>query len=60
MKAPRADDAARLSSRLSVALVAAVLGVIVYYSLRIDWEKVIGKWAPWALRDDGDNGEKKP
>jgi membrane protein DedA with SNARE-associated domain len=49
------------TSLIIAAIVSiAVLGVIVYYSLRIDWEKVIGKWAPWALRDNGDNGEKKP
>lgn len=34
MRAPRADDAAKMSSRLSVALVAAVLGVLAVGQLR--------------------------
>ena len=32
----------------------AVLGVIVYLSLKIDWAKIIGKWFPWALDDHYD------
>jgi hypothetical protein len=30
----------------------AILGVVVYYSLKIDWGKLIGRWFPWALKDD--------
>jgi membrane protein DedA with SNARE-associated domain len=33
-----------------------VLAVIVYFSLRIDWARVIGRWFPWALKED--NGEE--
>jgi len=32
---------------------AAVLGILIYLSLRIDWSKIIGKWFPWTLEDDG-------
>lgn len=44
---------------LIIAAVAsvAVLGVIVYYSLKIDWAKLIGRWFPWTLKDD-DSDEK--
>jgi hypothetical protein len=24
----------------------------VYFSLKIDWAKVIGRWFPWALKND--------
>ncbi|HJS68129.1 MAG TPA: VTT domain-containing protein [Nitrososphaera sp.] len=35
-----------------------VLGVTVYFSLKIDWAKVIGRWFPWALKNgDENNGE---
>lgn len=34
----------------------AVLAVIIYYSLRIDWAKIIGRWFPWTIADDHDNG----
>lgn len=32
----------------------ALLGIIVYYSLKIDWAKLIGRWFPWALEDNND------
>ncbi|HLG36653.1 MAG TPA: VTT domain-containing protein [Nitrososphaera sp.] len=35
----------------------AVLGVTIYYSLRIDWAKIIGRWFPWALEDDDNKKE---
>jgi membrane protein DedA with SNARE-associated domain len=38
----------------AVASIAA-LGVIVYYSLKIDWAKLIGRWFPWALEDKDDH-----
>lgn len=36
---------------LTVASVA-IMGVVIYYSLRIDWGRVIGKWFPWAVKND--------
>jgi membrane protein DedA with SNARE-associated domain len=35
----------------------ALLGVTIYYSLRIDWAKLIGRWFPWALEDDDNKKE---
>jgi membrane protein DedA with SNARE-associated domain len=37
----------------------AVMGVIIYLSLRIDWGKIIGRWFPWAVRDDVADGPEK-
>ena len=34
----------------------AILGVVVYYSLKIDWAKLIGRWFPWTLKEN-ENGE---
>jgi membrane protein DedA with SNARE-associated domain len=31
---------------------AAILGVLIYFSLKIDWSKIIGKWFPWTLNED--------
>ncbi len=44
---------------LIIAAVAsiAVLGVTIYFSLKIDWGKIIGRWFPWTLKDCDD--EKK-
>jgi membrane protein DedA with SNARE-associated domain len=36
----------------------AILGVVVYFSLRIDWGKLIGRWFPWALKDDEDEEDR--
>lgn len=36
---------------LTVASVA-IMGLVIYYSLRVDWGRVIGKWFPWAVRED--------
>lgn len=46
-------------SYLIVAAVVsiAVLGVSVYLSLRIDWGKVIGRWFPWAVRQEDEPGK---
>ena len=35
-----------------------VLALVVYFSLRIDWAKVIGRWFPWALKNDEEEGEE--
>jgi len=45
------------NTTLIIAAVAsiAVLGVTIYYSLKIDWGKIIGRWFPWALKDDEDD-----
>lgn len=37
---------------LATVLSIIILGMIVYFSLKIDWGKFIGKWFPWAIQDD--------
>jgi len=32
----------------------AVLAIVVYFSLRIDWAKIIGRWFPWALKNSSE------
>ena len=43
---------------LGVASIAA-LGVVIYYSLKIDWAKLIGRWFPWALEDNDDDKKEE-
>lgn len=38
---------------------AAVMGLIIYFSLRIDWSKIIGKWFPWTLNERTADEERK-
>jgi len=37
----------------------AVLGVLIYYSLKINWSKIIGKWFPWTLEENDGHNTKK-
>jgi len=30
----------------------AVMGMILYFTLKLDWGKLLGRWFPWAVRDD--------
>jgi uncharacterized oligopeptide transporter (OPT) family protein len=36
-----------------------VLAVVVYFSLRIDWARIIGRWFPWALENNNDDEEEE-
>ncbi len=46
---------------LIIAAIAStiVLAVIVYFSLRIDWARVIGRWFPWTLKDSHEKEEEE-
>ena len=48
------------TTSLIVAAIASaiVLAVIVYFSLRIDWARIIGRWFPWALENNNDDEEE--
>jgi membrane protein DedA with SNARE-associated domain len=46
------------TSLIIAAIVSAtVLAVVVYFSLRIDWARVIGRWFPWALKNDNEEDD---
>jgi membrane protein DedA with SNARE-associated domain len=57
----RVIESSTSETTLIIAGVASiiVLAVIIYVSLKIDWSKIIGRWFPWALEDNNDDGEKK-
>lgn len=42
---------------VAVIVSIAMLAVTVYFSLKIDWAKMIGRWFPWAL-DENDEDKK--
>jgi membrane protein DedA with SNARE-associated domain len=49
-----------LASLIIAAVVSiAILGVLVYYSLKIDWAKLIGRWFPWTLKDEENDSDDK-
>lgn len=43
---------------VGAAVSIALLAVTIYFSLKIDWAKLIGRWFPWALEDDGDDNDR--
>jgi membrane protein DedA with SNARE-associated domain len=43
---------------ITVASIAA-MGLIIYYSLKIDWGKLIGRWFPWAVKEDDEEEKEK-
>ncbi|MFQ5969839.1 MAG: DedA family protein [Nitrososphaerales archaeon] len=40
-------------------ILAAVMAGIIYYTVKIDWSKTIGKRFPWTLKDDEESKDKK-
>ncbi|HJU78222.1 MAG TPA: VTT domain-containing protein [Nitrososphaeraceae archaeon] len=52
-------NSTNLDYLLVVTIVSiAVLGVIIYFALKIDWTKVIGHWFPWTLDKDQEEEKK--
>lgn len=39
---------------IGIAAGVAIMAVIIYRSLRIDWAKIIGKWFPWTVEEGDD------
>ena len=53
------SDTTDQTSLIIAAIVSIiVLAVVVYFSLRIDWAKVIGRWFPWALKNSNEEQEE--
>jgi membrane protein DedA with SNARE-associated domain len=40
------------------AITIAITIVIIYYFIKIDWKKIIGKWFPWTLERDKNSNNK--
>ena len=49
------SDTVDQTSLIIAAIVSIiVLAIVVYFSLRIDWAKVVGRWFPWALKNSNE------
>ena len=52
------SDARDQTSLIIAAIVSTiVLAIVVYFSLRIDWAKVVGRWFPWALKNSNEEND---
>lgn len=53
------SNSTNLDYLLVVTIVSiAILGVIIYFALKIDWTKIIGHWFPWTLDKDQEEEKK--
>jgi membrane protein DedA with SNARE-associated domain len=49
------SDTTDQTSLIIAAIVSTIaLAIVVYFSLRIDWAKVVGRWFPWALKNSNE------
>jgi hypothetical protein len=53
---------AETSNPISLIIIAAttiaIIVLTIYYFIKIDWEKIIGKWFPWTLEKDKSSDDK--
>jgi hypothetical protein len=51
------------NSQSSVIIIAvttiALLALVLFFTFKVDWAKIIGKWFPWALDSDSDRKNKQ-
>ncbi len=40
---------------VSTAILAAIVGVLIYYTVKVDWSKSIGRLFPWTMAENDDN-----
>jgi membrane protein DedA with SNARE-associated domain len=40
------------------AIMMAITVVMIYYFIKIDWKKIVGKWFPWTLEKDKSSDSK--
>jgi len=43
---------------ISMAVFIGITAMIIYYTLKIDWAKSIGRWFPWTMEDNGKEGKE--
>lgn len=46
------DEKSTIMLYIYASILAAVIGIIVYYMVKLDWYKYVGKIFPWAVEDD--------
>jgi hypothetical protein len=53
---------AETSNPISLIIIAAttiaIIVLTIYYFIKINWEKIIGKWFPWTLEKDKSSDDK--
>ncbi len=53
------DGSNQLSTIVVTALTVVFLILVLYFTFKVDWGKIIGRWFPWALSEDSDEKSRK-
>ena len=53
------DASNQLSTIVVTVLTVVLLILVLFFTFKVDWGKIIGRWFPWALNDDSDERPKK-
>ncbi|MGH9923541.1 MAG: DedA family protein, partial [Nitrososphaerales archaeon] len=43
---------------ISAIVLTVVLAGVIYYTLKIDWTKSIGRWFPWTMEEDNEDDKE--
>jgi membrane protein DedA with SNARE-associated domain len=49
----------QLSTIVVTVLTVVLLILVLFFTFKVDWGKIIGRWFPWALNEDSDEKPKK-
>jgi len=53
------DASNQISTIVVTVLTVALLILVLFFTFKVDWSKIIGRWFPWALNEDSDEKPKK-
>ena len=54
------SNSANMDYLIVVTIVSiAAMGLIIYFALKIDWAKIIGRWFPWTLDKEQEEEEEE-
>ena len=54
------SNSANMDYLIVVTIVSiAAMGLIIYFALKIDWAKIIGRWFPWTLDKEKEEKEEE-
>jgi membrane protein DedA with SNARE-associated domain len=53
------DASNQLSTIVVTVLTVVLLILVLFFTFKVDWGKIIGRWFPWALDEDSDEKSKK-
>ena len=53
------DPSNQFSSIVVTVLTVVLVILVLYFTFKVDWGKIVGRWFPWALNEDSDEKPRK-